>query len=128
MDKAIEWLMILAAQRYISVEVNLDFIFIYEMSKYNYAKAIQWYAMASESDNPQALCNLGLIYEYGKGIPVNYQRAFQLYAQASRYGSIPDTLLNIKNVSERVSGGFRFKPMMALKAFKCVTKQNDPNA
>lgn len=53
-------------------EVGLGFI--YEMSNmtYDYAKAIQWYTVAVESNNTQVLYNLGLMYEYGKGVPVNY--------------------------------------------------------
>ena len=48
--KDIEWLTKSAAKHYVSVEVDLSFI--YEMSKYDYNKAIQWYAVAAESNNP----------------------------------------------------------------------------
>ncbi len=83
-NKAIDWLKKLAAQNYMSSKVRLGFI--YEMSKHNYLEAKKRYTLDSKLHNPQALYNLGLIYEYGKGVKSDPQKAFLLYKDSAQNG------------------------------------------
>jgi TPR repeat protein len=52
----------------------------------DYQRAIPVLEMAVKNDNPAAAIVLGLMYEFGNGIPQNFQRAMELYAIASSGG------------------------------------------
>lgn len=61
--------------------------FIYETVDDDYASAQEAYQKAADRKNADAIYNLGLIYEYGKGLPVDYKQAKAKYNQAADSGS-----------------------------------------
>lgn len=60
--------------------------FVDETVDNNYASAAQNYARAAEVGDAIAQYNLGLIYENGKGIAVDNQKAQSLYLQSAQQG------------------------------------------
>ncbi|MBL7480493.1 tetratricopeptide repeat protein [Legionella bononiensis] len=60
--------------------------FIYETVDDNYADALKSYEMASEQGDVLGDYNLALMYEYGKGVPVDYQKAKALFTTAADKG------------------------------------------
>lgn len=57
--------------------------FIDETVDDNYAQALKSYEQAATQGNAFGLYNLGLMYLYGKGMPVNYLKAKELFAEAA---------------------------------------------
>jgi len=51
-----------------------------------YQQARQWYEMAAADGNIEAMWNLGVIYEFGKGVVQDYQQARQWYEKAAAAG------------------------------------------
>lgn len=60
--------------------------FIYDTVEDNYPKARESYALAAKQGDDIGYFNLGLIYEQGKGIPVDYAQARELYQKSSELG------------------------------------------
>jgi enhanced entry protein EnhC len=60
--------------------------FIYEIVDNNYQKAFENYQLAANSKDAIGQFNLGLMYEYGKGITVDMLQAKKLYSQAAKKG------------------------------------------
>lgn len=58
--------------------------FIYDTSDDLYRQAADNYRLAAANDQPVALYNLGLIYEYGKGRTVNENKARDYYTKAAQ--------------------------------------------
>lgn len=46
----------------------------------------KWLRLAAEQGHEQAQNNLGLMYEYGKGVPQNYEKAIRWYLPAAERG------------------------------------------
>ncbi|KAG2206409.1 hypothetical protein INT46_006959 [Mucor plumbeus] len=53
----------------------------------NYGKAFTYYMQAAEKDYPDALCNVGYLFEKGQGVMLNYEKAFQYYTRGAEKGS-----------------------------------------
>lgn len=53
----------------------------------NYAVALQWWAKAAQQGNVNAIANMGLCYQYGRGIEKDSVRATQLYLRAIEKGN-----------------------------------------
>lgn len=53
----------------------------------NYEQAAYWYKKSAEQGNPNAIINLGALSFNGKGRPVDYTRARELFEQAAAKGS-----------------------------------------
>ncbi|AML49408.1 hypothetical protein AYM02_08905 [Coxiella burnetii] len=120
-NKAIDWLKKSAAQNYVPAKVGLGFI--YEMSKHNYPEAKKWYTLASKFHNPQALYNLGLMYEYGKGVKSDPQKAFRLYKDAAQNGL---DLAAVQVAGMYLKGtGIGFDPNTALKMYSQAAQKNN---
>ena len=49
----------------------------------NYAKAVEWYTKAAEQGEESALYSLGVCYEYGHGVRIDEEQAFNLYKKAA---------------------------------------------
>ena len=88
--EAVYWLEKSAEQGYESAYLPLAKLFYEKDSKgiqTDYTKALHWCEMASQftkDDNQEvAMMMLGDMYYHGKGTKVNYQRAADLYKQAS---------------------------------------------
>ncbi len=60
--------------------------FIYDTVDDNYQKAAEGYQMAAQQASPIGQFDLGLIYEKGKGCPVDFAKATALYLQAANQG------------------------------------------
>lgn len=66
-----------------------------EVTKKNYwkkkvASVIDWYhKAAANSNDPSALCNLGLCYHLGMGVQKDFTKAFELYLRASKFNYAP---------------------------------------
>ncbi|CAM2883439.1 tetratricopeptide repeat protein [Legionella worsleiensis] len=73
-----------AATRLSKAQVALGFL--YETVDDNYAEALKSYEAASHQGDPIGDYNLALLYEYGKGIPVDYQKAKALFTAAAAKG------------------------------------------
>lgn len=61
--------------------------FIYDTVDDNYSKALANYQLAAQKDDTVGQYNLALIYEDGKGLPVDYVRAKALYMKAAEQGN-----------------------------------------
>jgi len=60
--------------------------FIYDTVDDDYQKAMAGYQLAVDKEDPIAQFNLGLIYEKGKGQPVDFVKATKMYLQAAAQG------------------------------------------
>lgn len=60
--------------------------FIYETVDDNYTDALKSYEQASAKGDVLGDYNLALMYEYGKGVPVDYQKAKVLFTNAANNG------------------------------------------
>lgn len=84
-EQAKKW-MTLAAQKNGHAWTNIGYIL--ETSDKDYMQAKVAYEKANAVSNKTADYNLGLIYEYGKGIPSNLSTADDLYAKSAKEGSV----------------------------------------
>ncbi|BCA94207.1 enhanced entry protein EnhC [Legionella antarctica] len=60
--------------------------FIYETVEDNYADALKAYEQAAAKGDVLGEYNLALMYEYGKGVPVDYTKAKSLFIEAANKG------------------------------------------
>lgn len=60
--------------------------FIYETVDDNYTEALKAYTQASAEGDVMGTYNLGLMYEYGKGVPVDYHKSEVLFTDAANKG------------------------------------------
>jgi len=72
--------------------VNAMFNLAYNLDKgigeeANIEKAIYYYKLASDKQNPDAMCNLGKIYETGRGVPKDIEAAQKCYRSAAMLGN-----------------------------------------
>lgn len=76
-----------AKGKYIPAAVALGFIF--DTVEDDYLGAIENYQLAADANDNIGLLNAGLVYEDGKGQPVNLQKAEVVYKQAAEKGYAP---------------------------------------
>jgi enhanced entry protein EnhC len=72
-----------------ALQMPLAFValgFLSETSDDNYSLAFKNYEAALGKENALSAYNLGLMYEYGKGIPVDFNKAAVLFQQAADKG------------------------------------------
>ncbi|MBM3518860.1 MAG: sel1 repeat family protein, partial [Alphaproteobacteria bacterium] len=60
------------------------------------AEAARWYRLAAEQDLAQAQNNLGVMYEYGRGVPQDYVQAHKWYNLAASRSPASDDVA-VKN-------------------------------
>ena len=53
----------------------------------DYAEAVKWYRLAADQGNASAQRNLGIMYEYGRGLPQNNIMAHMWYNLGSANGA-----------------------------------------
>ena len=53
----------------------------------NSAKAVEWYRKAAENGNATAQKNLGVCYEYGRGVTLSKATAAEWYRKAADQGN-----------------------------------------
>lgn len=76
---------IAAQHAYAKAAVALGFI--YDTVDDNYLKALESYKIAVDQNDPAGEYNLALIYEKGKGLPVDYVKARELLDRAAEQGN-----------------------------------------
>lgn len=62
--------------------------YVYETIDKDYAKAKDAYRIAANKHHPSAAFNLGLVYQYGKGIEMNPKEAETLFLEAEQKGMV----------------------------------------
>lgn len=72
--------------------------FIYETVDDNYADALKAYEQAAIKGDVLGDYNLALMYEYGKGVPVDYQKATSLFTEAAN-GGIDEAMTKLGSMS-----------------------------
>ena len=53
----------------------------------NNAKAMEWYRKAAEQGHPSAYTSIGLMYQRGAGVPVNYIKAYMWLSLSKALGN-----------------------------------------
>lgn len=63
------------------------------------AQAQHWYHAAADQGDPYALASLGIMYNFGKGVPRDYVQAFMYYelAAARATGGNRDSIVELRN-------------------------------
>lgn len=72
-------------EKYISALNKLGhFYYSGQFKKVNINKAIYYFSLAAEQNDPESLYNLGLIYDEGKNVPRDIHKAIQYYSGAAK--------------------------------------------
>jgi len=123
---AMRWYQRAADQGSIPAKVALGFL--EETVNHNYKKAMSLYQAAAEAGSPQANFDLGLMYEYGKGVPVAYKQAYQFYKKAAEKSFAPAqyALANmyLKETAPKIWFTLKGREERAAIALKAAAKQN----
>jgi enhanced entry protein EnhC len=82
LDTAKRWYERAAAENFAPAQVALGFI--NETDLHNYRQAEYWYRLAANNNNPVGLYNLGLLYDYGKGVAADEVMAKALFDKAEK--------------------------------------------
>lgn len=91
--------------------------FLYDTVSNQYQEALKSYQFATFKSSAVAAFDLGLIYEYGKGVPVNSEKARALYRQAAEHG-MSKAMSQLAGLYFMGQGG----PQDAQKALQWYTK------
>ncbi len=75
-----------AKNQYVPAAIALGFV--YDTVNDNYQRALDSYQIAIKQGDAIAQFNAGLIYEKGKGVPVNTEKARELYLLAAEHGHV----------------------------------------
>jgi uncharacterized protein len=51
-------------------------------------QAVEWFRRASERGCARSMCNLGLLYERGEGVPEDTDQAYRLYKESAEKGHL----------------------------------------
>ena len=51
------------------------------------AEAVTWYRRAAQQGEPYGQCNLGFMYQYGKGVPKDLVQAAEWFRKAADQGN-----------------------------------------
>jgi len=100
--------------------------FIYDTVDNDYTKAAENYLLAATTSDITAQYNLGLIYEYGKGRPVDFEQAKGLYKAASDKG-YPKAMTQLAGLYFYAPNGSR-NEQLALSWYKKAAALGDSNA
>ena len=60
----------------------------------NLATASSWYSLASENGDVLATFELAMLYEDGRGVPQNRERAAELFTKAAEMGNTPPSTIS----------------------------------
>lgn len=100
--------------------------FVEETIDNDYANAAKEYSKAADSGDATAQYNLGLIYENGKGVEVDRQKAKSLYLQAAEQG-YGKAMSQLAGLYFKGIGGIRDE-QQSLYWYKKAAELNDNNA
>lgn len=87
LQKAIDFYQEAAYNKHEKSMNALGSLFYNELKEYS--QAAEWFRNAASHGCPRALNNLGICYEFGHGIEVDMDQAFQQYKESSDKGYIP---------------------------------------
>lgn len=100
--------------------------FVYDTVDDSYAQAQASYAIAAENHSPVGEFNLGLIYEEGKGQPVDLEKARALYQQAADQGH-PQAMTRLAGLYFNGINGSS-DPQIALEWYQKAAEKGDRDA
>lgn len=122
-DEAKKWYE-MAKEKFNPAAVALGFI--YDTVDDNYSSAAQNFQLAAENGDPIGAFNLGLMYEYGKGMAVDNLKAREWYTKAAdkNYASAITQLANLYFHGQLESGS----DQQALELYKKAANLNDAAA
>lgn len=100
--------------------------YIYDTVDDNYQQALTAYELAASQNNPVGQFNLGLLYEMGKGVPVDYKKAGALYTQAAEQGHV-QSMVQLADMYFNGSAGYRDEDK-ALEWYKKAAQSGDREA
>ena len=67
----------------------------------DYKQARAWIEKAAAQDQPNAVCELGVIYKRGNGVTPSWRRARELYQRAIELGN-SQAVTNMQNLTEDI--------------------------
>ena len=70
------------------------------LTRQQYAEAAKWYRTAADAGNAAAMCNVGLLYETGRGTAKDPAQAVEWYTKAAEKQYTP-AIVNLASVYER---------------------------
>ena len=92
----------------------------------NYIEAVYWYRKAAEQGHTEAQNNLGVCYEYGKGVEQDYEEAAKWYKKAAEQGHTEAQ--NNLGVCYEYGKGVEQDYEEAAKWYKKAAEQGNANA
>lgn len=107
-----------ALQQYPNAALALGFI--YDTVDDDYQNALENYSIAAS--NPAAQYNIGLIYEYGKGMPVDKKSAELWYKKAASLG-LSEAMAQLAHLDFQAN-----KVQEAVQEYTAAAKLNEPTA
>lgn len=113
-----------AGKQYAPAAIALGFV--YETVDNNYQQAHAAYDIASQKNNAIGQFDLGLIYEYGKGYPVNKDKAESLYLKSAEQGHVR-AMVQLAGIYLHDTGKFR-NEKIAAKWYKKAAKKGNRDA
>ncbi|KTC85900.1 tetratricopeptide repeat protein [Legionella drozanskii] len=100
--------------------------FIYDTVEDNYLKALESYQLAAQKGDAVGEYDLGLIYEKGKGLPVDYAKAQALFTKSSDKG-YSEAMTQLAGMYFNGLGAER-NEQKALQLYKQAAALGDPDA
>lgn len=80
----------------------------------------------AEKGSPQAMLNMGVLYERGIGVPLNFGKALEWYKKAAA-GNVPEAAYNV-GVCYEIGMGTAPDPVVAMSYFERASGQGLPQA
>jgi TPR repeat protein len=94
-----------------------------------YTEALPYFQRAAEGGNTQAMTNLALIYEEGRGVPKDERKAVELYTKAINDSDNPDSqaMVNLGVMYLNGQGALPKGESKALELFKKAAEADNAN-
>ncbi|WP_299110228.1 tetratricopeptide repeat protein, partial [uncultured Tenacibaculum sp.] len=86
-EKAIKYLTPCVEKGNADAQYLLGSIYDLQKTEENYAKAFELYRASSEQENALAMTSLGVLYKYGRGCKLNYNKARKWFKKAAKLGN-----------------------------------------
>ena len=72
--------------------------------EYDIERAMQYYLLGAEKEEPFCLCSLGRIYFYGKFVEIDYKKAHDYFARAIKKGNNLDSYYCLGDIYQHGKG------------------------
>ena len=127
-EQAIHWLEKAANRQDAMAQFVLGHIFV---GAKDYEKAHEWLNKAKENGYPPAICRLGFLYRYGRGVPKNMAKSHELFKAAAEKGNLVASIkyaVDLMCGKEGISGMMKAVPMFFSSFFIAIrTSLKDPD-